>query len=126
MRHWCDWRRRRAREILLALSLVALAIVPSASVRAIRPAVLAALEQQPQPSNPDVNDDGIVDAVDLKLVQAALGKRCGQAGFSPATDVNHDCVVNTADTAIVSRALGQTFPSIVATASPPPNANGWN
>jgi hypothetical protein len=76
--------------------------------------------------SPDVNGDGIVDSKDASLVQAALGKRCGQAGFDPRTDLNGDCVVNVSDIAIVSRALGQRFPpTIVSLVTPAANANGW-
>src|SRR6476660_7050620 len=107
--------RRLCIACLLSLSVFFCLLVPASGQTSI-PA-----------QNADVNQDGIVDAADLSLVQANIGKRCNQAGFNPATDVNRDCVVNIADTALVSRYLGQRFPpTILATPSPATNANGWN
>src|SRR3989442_10320043 len=101
-------RRRLASFIaVLALSTVATAQVPI--------------------SNADANRDGIVDSKDQAIVQANLGKRCGQAGFDPRADVNRDCVVNVTDVAFVSRYLGTKFPpTISAAAAPAANANGGN
>ena len=57
--------------------------------------------------NPDVNGDRVVTAADQAIVQANLGRRCGQANFTPAADVTGDCVVNVTDLTLVTRALGQ-------------------
>ena len=60
----------------------------------------------------DVNGDGVVNCLDLELVQAAFGTKTGQAAFNPAADVNHDGVVNVLDLSYVARMVpaGTTCP----------------
>jgi hypothetical protein len=60
----------------------------------------------------DVNEDGVVNCLDLELVQAAFGTKTGQPGFNPAADVNHDGVVNVLDLSYVARLVpaGTTCP----------------
>jgi hypothetical protein len=84
----------------------------------------------------DVNRDCTVTSADAALVQAALGKRTGQPGYSANADVNSDGVINAVDLdlAFVNRNLNARVcsapppaaPTIVATVSPAANANGWH
>ena len=57
--------------------------------------------------DPDINDDGTVNGVDLDLVRASFNRRCGESRYSAAADINQDCVVNLLDLAFVSRHFGQ-------------------
>ena len=82
----------------------------------------------------DVNRDCTVTSADAALVQAALGKRTGQPGYSANADVNSDGVINAVDLAFVNRNLNARVcstpppaaPTIVATVTPAANANGWH
>ncbi|MEQ1870843.1 MAG: PKD domain-containing protein, partial [Vicinamibacterales bacterium] len=112
--------------LCVALLLAVAAAAAPSLTPAVRTQLLAAFLQSPPTQNPDVNNDGIVDSVDVGLVRAALGKRCGQAGYSGAADVDRSCVVDVSDLAIVSRNLGKTYPSISPVVTPAPNVNGWN
>lgn len=51
----------------------------------------------------DLNGDGKVDAQDLAVVRASVGKKAGIAGFNPIADVTRDGVVDVRDLAFVSR-----------------------
>src|SRR5262249_48763716 len=62
-------------------------------------------------ADPDINDDGVVDAADVRILQKSFGKRCGDAGFNPAADTNGDCLVNLLDMTFISRNLGRPFPA---------------
>ena len=52
----------------------------------------------------DVNEDGVTDAKDVKLVRRALGQ---SPPVNPRTDVNGDGVVNGKDLAVVNAHLGE-------------------
>jgi hypothetical protein len=51
----------------------------------------------------DLNGDGIVNCLDLAIVEAGFGKKSGQAGFNAWADVNNDGVINLLDLAFVSQ-----------------------
>src|SRR4029078_10505750 len=76
----------------------------------------------------------IVNTPDLDLIRASINKTRGQAGFNANADVNFDGRVDNADLLLVSRNIGKKYPAtppppaptIVATAAPAANANGWN
>jgi hypothetical protein len=53
----------------------------------------------------DVNGDGVVNCLDLAIVNASFGKRTGQAGFDRRADLNGDHIVNVLDLTTVSRAM---------------------
>lgn len=61
-------------------------------------------------SDPDLNNDTIVDNADLNIIKASFGKKCGAAGFNALADINHDCIVNLLDLTYVSSQFGKTFP----------------
>ena len=85
------------------------------------------LPAQVVPARADANGDGLINAADLRIVTASIGRRCGQAGFDPTADINNDCVVNVSDVSLVSRNIGTKFPpTIKANISPPANASGWH
>ncbi len=52
----------------------------------------------------DVNEDGVTDAKDVRLVRRALGQ---SPPVNPRTDVNRDGVVNAKDLAVVNAHLGE-------------------
>ena len=62
--------------------------------------------------DPDPSDDGIVNNVDLNMVKAANGKKCGEPGFNPAVDSNKDCVINLTDLTFISAAVGRTYSTV--------------
>ncbi|CAN5400455.1 hypothetical protein BH11ARM2_BH11ARM2_11150 [soil metagenome] len=57
--------------------------------------------------NGDVNDDNLVDALDYKIVQAAKGKKPGDAGYNPLAVVDGNGLVNSRDLDIVNRNRGK-------------------
>lgn len=61
--------------------------------------------------DPDVTNDGIVNLLDMNLVKASFGKRCGDTAYNPAADPNGDCLVDLLDLSFVSKAVGKTFPT---------------
>lgn len=61
--------------------------------------------------DPDITNDGIVNLVDMNLVKASFGKRCGDVTYNPAADPNGDCIVDLLDLSFVSKAVGKTFPT---------------
>jgi hypothetical protein len=63
--------------------------------------------------DPDLNDDGTVNVTDVQLVQASLGKQCGQVGFNPFADLNKDCIISQADATVVAKAIGSKTVSTV-------------
>ncbi|NOT44750.1 MAG: hypothetical protein HOP14_09130, partial [Acidobacteria bacterium] len=82
----------------------------------------------------DVNADCTVTMADVTLVRAALGRRCGQAGFNPAADTNGDCRINNTDVTFVTRNINKPVceappvpaPTIAATVTPAANSQGWH
>jgi hypothetical protein len=96
---------RNARIVLLAFLIAA--------------GVSSTLAWQSSP-NPDVNRDGVVTAADAAIVQANLGRRCGQATFDPRADVDGSCVVNVVDLTIVTRNIGRVLnqPPVARIAQP--------
>jgi hypothetical protein len=58
------------------------------------------------PASPDINGDGRVSRKDVRILQAALGSRCGRRRYNAAADLNGDCRVDRRDLAMVRRALG--------------------
>ncbi len=56
----------------------------------------------------DANGDGIVDGNDEALVNAALGKHTGDAGFLAAADWNHDGVIDANDRTYVDASFSFT------------------
>jgi hypothetical protein len=87
-------------------------------------------------SRADVNRDCSVTAADVSLVQASVGRRCGESGFDANADANLDCQVNNTDLTFVVRNVGRQVcttppppppvPTIVATVSPAANTAGWH
>ncbi len=59
-------------------------------------------------SDPDVNGDRTVDALDLAAVAASFNKRNGDAGFNIAADINNDGVVDIYDLVQVGLNFGST------------------
>jgi hypothetical protein len=53
--------------------------------------------------NPDVNGDGVVNALDVAAAKASYGKLCGEVGFNPGADINGNCAVDILDQAAISR-----------------------
>src|SRR5262245_61865598 len=86
-------RSRRALRSILVATFAALVTAAAATVATAAP--LAA----------DVNCDFVVDCRDVFAVQAAFGKRAGQAGYSAAADVDGNGIVNVRDLTAVSQAL---------------------
>jgi hypothetical protein len=81
----------------------------------------------------DVNGDCTVTREDSAIVQAQLGRRFGQAGYTAAADVNSDRIINNVDLTFVTRNVGRQVcttappaPTIVASVTPAANANGWH
>lgn len=56
----------------------------------------------------DLDFDCDVDADDLAIVTASLGKCSGDTGFNPIADVNSDGCVDILDSSAVSTAMGST------------------
>ncbi len=50
----------------------------------------------------DLNSDGAVDALDLAVIEASLGKVLGAPGFNPIADTNRDGVVDARDRSLLS------------------------
>ena len=65
--------------------------------------VIVVNERTPRPAW-DVNEDGVTDAKDIRLVRAARGQ---SPPTNPRTDVNGDGVVNGRDVAVVTAHLGE-------------------
>lgn len=59
-------------------------------------------------SDPDVNGDRTVNALDLAEVAASFGKRKGEVGFNVAADINNDGVVDIYDLVQVGLNFGTT------------------
>lgn len=51
----------------------------------------------------DVNHDGLVDCLDIMLINRGMGNKAGDEGFNPALDLNNDGVINVKDLSIASR-----------------------
>ena len=63
-------------------------------------------------SNFDLNNDNSLTCADVGIVKAAMGKKIGDAGYSPTADLNSDNIVNIRDLAMITRQLpaGTTCP----------------
>lgn len=106
--------------------------------KAVLLAALIACGAAPASAQPiaraDVDRDCTVTRADATLVQGALGKRTGQAGFSANADVNSDGVINAVDLAFVNRNLNARVcagpppdaPTIAASVAPAANSQGWH
>lgn len=74
--------------------------------------------------NPDVNDDGVVSAVDLAIVGKCYGKNPTSTPGCASADINADGAVTSTDLSLVTSSMRQTFPikwtpsEIVVTLSP--------
>jgi hypothetical protein len=58
----------------------------------------------------DVNSDGGVDVVDMRLVSRAWGTRPGDPYWDPRADLNRDGLISIFDLVLVSKNLGRTDP----------------
>lgn len=58
----------------------------------------------------DVNNDGHVDLVDLRLVARAIGTRPGDTYWDPRCDLKRDGSINIFDLVLVSKNYGRTDP----------------
>jgi len=56
----------------------------------------------------DVNEDGIVDAIDLALISKAYGTQKGNPLYSPASDLNNDNIVDLWDLTLLAINYGKT------------------
>lgn len=59
-------------------------------------------------SDPDVNDDGIVNIFDLAMVGEAFGSYPGHPRWNPIADMDQDNVVNIIDAGIIAKNFGKT------------------
>jgi von Willebrand factor A domain-containing protein 7 len=57
----------------------------------------------------DVNQDGVVNCIDLSIVQAAFGKSAGEPGFDVQADVVTDGKIDVRDLAFISRRVPVSF-----------------
>lgn len=55
----------------------------------------------------DLNEDNIIDASDLSIIQKANGSTHASSNWNENTDFNKDGIVNTFDLAIISKNMGQ-------------------
>jgi len=58
----------------------------------------------------DVNEDGIVDALDLNIVSLVYGYYQGEFHYLPEADINEDGFIDILDVATVARNLGEIVP----------------
>lgn len=57
----------------------------------------------------DINQDGVVDSLDLAILQAAYGALRGETGYNAAADLNKDGIVDWDDLAILTAHIGEDY-----------------
>lgn len=57
----------------------------------------------------DLNQDGIVDVNDLKIVATAFGSQLGTPNWNPIADLNRDNIVDVFDVFIVAEDYGRSI-----------------
>jgi parallel beta-helix repeat protein len=62
--------------------------------------------------NPDINNDGTVNIIDVYTVAKAFGSRLGDKTWNPLADINRDGIVNIMDIFIVARKFGKTWTTL--------------
>jgi len=60
----------------------------------------------------DVNRDGVIDKLDLDLLEAAYGSRPGDPNWNPDADLNGDGKVDSVDLGILGRSYGLTIDKV--------------
>jgi len=60
--------------------------------------------------NPDLNNDGIVDILDIAIVAKAYGSYTGHPRWNPKADLNGDAMVDIIDVAKVAKEYGKKWP----------------
>jgi hypothetical protein len=60
----------------------------------------------------DINQDGVVDGLDLQILQSAFGALRGETGYRADADLNRDGIVDFDDLAILTAHLGEDYRTI--------------
>lgn len=59
----------------------------------------------------DANRDGVTDALDVNIINAALGTCSNDLGFDPLADLNSDGCVSEVDLSLAANAVGNHLPA---------------